>query len=130
MPDQDKCTVVAAPLSVEELEDLRAKLTPRSDNYEHLSRLLATVDGQKRQLRRNANRRRKYLQHRLRWGDHMRDLGRRYEALRAERDALEKALQRGWSWGQYQWALAHPDELPPSKPVIEPVGFGNFKVDL
>ena len=23
----------------------------------------------------------------------------------------EEALRRGWSWGQYQWAITHPDEM-------------------
>jgi hypothetical protein len=40
----DESNQVAEPLTLTELADLRAKLTPRADNYEHISRLIATVD--------------------------------------------------------------------------------------
>lgn len=30
-----------------------------------------------------------------------------------ERAAMaEDALRSGWSWGQYKWAIDHPDEVP------------------
>lgn len=70
------------PLSVEELENLRGWLDPTGPaahlktgiSVDDALRLIATVDSQKHQLRLNTKRRHKYVEARLRWRGHMRDL--------------------------------------------------------